>query len=71
MSFFGQFSSRVDFLFFSNNSALMKQSEQSRCQIISTGVRAVFKIGFRKVTIIVFEGEGAKHRRVGPSENIF
>ena len=71
VSFFGQFLSRVDFLYFSNNWTIMKQSEQSTCQIISTSVRAVFEIGFRTVSIIVSEGEGAKHRRVGPSENIF
>ena len=49
----------------------MKQSEQSTCQIISTGVRAVFKINFRTVSFLFFEGQGPKHGTPGPCENFF
>ena len=49
----------------------MKQSEQSTCQIISTGVRAVFKINFRTVSFLFFEGQGPKHGKIGPCENFF
>ena len=49
----------------------MKQSEQSRCQIISTGVKAVFKINFITVFFLIFEGQGPKHGKIGPCENFF
>ena len=65
MVIFGNFSFRVDFSFFLNDSLKIKLETKPIPQIISTGVRAVFYIAFGRLFYVYFEGQVAKYKKVG------